>query len=477
MLRQHLPKNLPAVNVSAVKLIKRLRCFVCCSRPPLFLCVFMAAILIAAAPLSVKAQTSGTSLLLDAEVDDYVNALAKPVLKSAHLSPEDVHILILNSPEINAFVNSQRAVFLMSGLILEAENANEVRGVIAHEIGHLKGHHLLRGSQNRSNLTLSTILGGILGVGAMAAGAPQAGSAVLVGSQAAGISSLLKFSRSQEQQADQIAVKLLHELNISNEGLKSFFGRLNMKQQIQNQAPPAYLLTHPTPANREKFLAANISKSFHPSAAERKKFKRVKAKVQALTLPPGKTRRRLFDDETGFADYARTIAFLRAGQFEHAQQSLAQAQKKLNLKEDAYVTEMRGHIALEKGNTEKAERFFAQALTRSPKSTLIRYHYGRTLLINHKTQKAIAQLERVLSRHGQWWMAHQQIGMAYGKAGQKVASRIHLAQAALYHGKGKDAAFHLNTAEKLLTEATTKKQKQQQQTIDLIKHELEKQQN
>lgn len=432
----------------------------------------------ASLPFSVAwAESPRLELLLDAEVDDYINGLAAPVLKAADLSPENVHVLVLNSPEINAFVNSQHTIFMFSGLLLEAENSNEVLGVIAHEVGHLKGHHLLRLSETRDELTFPTIVGGLLGLGAVIAGAPQAGSAVLLGSQAAGISSFLRFSRSQEQQADQIAVNLLDDLNASTEGLKNFFGRLSVQSQMYHQAPPEYLMTHPKPSGRENFLEQAALRPYTPTPADVKAFKRTQAKVLALTHSPGQTRRLMFDRDDGFADYARAIAFFRAGEFAEARQSLQSTAEKLKLSKDPYLTEIKAHMALEKGDTTKAEALYREALSYKPDSTLIRYHYGRTLLVNNKTEPAIAQLERVLQRHGQWWMAHQQLGLAYGKNDQKTAAHIHLAQAALYSGNLEDAGFHIEIAAQTLSGTDTKKQAQQKQTINLLKRELEKLQN
>ena len=423
------------------------------------------------------AQNQQMSLLLDAEIDDYVNDLAKPLLKAANLNPNNVHILVLNSPNINAFVNSQEAVFIMSGLILAAENANEVAGVIAHEIGHLKGHHLLRLSQSSQALTLPTLVGSILGLGAMAAGAPNAGAAVMVGSQAAGISSMLRFSRSQEQQADQIAVSLMEELNISTEGLKNFFGRLHTQNMMYHQAPPEYLMTHPKPSGRQNFLEQATKKPYTPSPAQKLAFERVKAKIYALTHTPAQTRRILFDTDTPVAEYGRAVAYTRAGDYDQAQASLQKAEAVLNGGRDPYFTELRGHIALERGDIKNAIDKFAKALAFKPSSTLIRYHYGRALLLNEQVDKAIAQLERVLQRHSQWWMAHQQLGLAYGKNDEILKSHISLAQAALYRGHYGDASFHLNVAEEKLKSEEDTNAQLQAQTIKMLKQELEKLRN
>jgi hypothetical protein len=72
------------------------------------------------------------------------------------------------------------------GLITRAENANELQGVIAHELGHVVGGHVIRKGEGIEQATSISILSLLLGVAAMAAGAGEAGAAIMgMGQQAA----------------------------------------------------------------------------------------------------------------------------------------------------------------------------------------------------------------------------------------------------------------------------------------------------
>src|SRR3546814_2124988 len=66
------------------------------------------------------------------------------VCSSDLLQPGNVDIVLINDSSINAFVAGGQAVYIHSGLINAADNAIEVQGVIAHELGHITGGHIVQ---------------------------------------------------------------------------------------------------------------------------------------------------------------------------------------------------------------------------------------------------------------------------------------------------------------------------------------------
>ena len=83
-------------------------------------------------------------ILRDAETEALLRDISRPLIVAAGLQPENVRIVLLHDNEINAFVAGGQIVYIHSGLITSAENANEVQGVIAHELGHVTGGHIIR---------------------------------------------------------------------------------------------------------------------------------------------------------------------------------------------------------------------------------------------------------------------------------------------------------------------------------------------
>jgi hypothetical protein len=114
------------------------------------------------------------SILRDAETEALFRDMSRPIVEAAGLRPENVQFVLIHDRSINAFVVGGQAVYLHSGLITAADNANEVQGVIAHEIGHITGGHVLRFHEGVKVATGIMLLSLVLGAAAMAAGAGEA---------------------------------------------------------------------------------------------------------------------------------------------------------------------------------------------------------------------------------------------------------------------------------------------------------------
>ena len=121
------------------------------------------------------------SILRDSETEKLFADMSKPLIEAARLDPKNVKIVLVNDPEINAFVAGGQVVYLHTGLISASDNANQVQGVIAHELGHVAGGHVLRSGEGMKQATGITLLSLVLGGLAMAAGAGEALATTLHG--------------------------------------------------------------------------------------------------------------------------------------------------------------------------------------------------------------------------------------------------------------------------------------------------------
>ena len=89
------------------------------------------------------------SILRDTETELLFKDISRPLIKAAGLDPNSVTVVLLNDPEINAFVATGQTVYIQSGLLIAADNANQLQGVIAHELGHIAGGHSIRIQRGR----------------------------------------------------------------------------------------------------------------------------------------------------------------------------------------------------------------------------------------------------------------------------------------------------------------------------------------
>ena len=93
-------------------------------------------------PKSIEA--AEIRLISDEETEQLLFHLAKPLFDAAHLKLDRNQIFIVDDPSLNAFVADGNRLFVHTGTIIRADNANELTGVIAHETGHIMGGHILR---------------------------------------------------------------------------------------------------------------------------------------------------------------------------------------------------------------------------------------------------------------------------------------------------------------------------------------------
>ena len=131
-------------------------------------------------PVWAKARLT---LIRDAEIEHTIQLYATPILQAAGLSAEVVKVHIIRNNALNAFVAGGQRIFLFTGLLLRVETPNQLKGVIAHEIGHITGGHLARTQDAMRSASAVSIISMILGVAAIVAGGGQAGAAILAGGQ------------------------------------------------------------------------------------------------------------------------------------------------------------------------------------------------------------------------------------------------------------------------------------------------------
>ena len=127
---------------------------------------------------------------------------------------------------------------------------DDIAGVLSHEIGHLVGGHFINREKMTKKSAMMSILSSILAVGAIAGGAPAAGSALLMGGQHLSATRTLAFSRSQEHLADQTAIRLMNKNGFSLKGLINVFEKLQNNERLKKINP--YFLTHPLSSERIK---------------------------------------------------------------------------------------------------------------------------------------------------------------------------------------------------------------------------------
>ena len=87
---------------------------------------------------------ASSSMIRDTELEAGLQKLMAPLVEAADYEPNSIVVRIIIDPNYNAFVAGEQVIYVHSGLILNAKSAEEIIGVMAHEIGHLKAGHVPR---------------------------------------------------------------------------------------------------------------------------------------------------------------------------------------------------------------------------------------------------------------------------------------------------------------------------------------------
>ncbi|HET7708866.1 MAG TPA: M48 family metalloprotease [Sphingomicrobium sp.] len=399
---------------------------------PLFRLVrlFMAAL---ALGLAVAQPASAQSILRDSETEQLFKDVSRPLIAAAGLDPKNVNIVLLNDPEINAFVSTGQTVYIQSGLLTASNNLNQLEGVIAHELGHVAGGHAIRMQDGVGEATGITIATMVLGALAIAAGAPDAGMGIMAAGQRAALGKFLAFTRAQESSADLAGAKYLAAAGISGRGSLEFFKTLqNQEYRLAIYAKDSYDRTHPISSERiaslEKIYQADPAWNRPRDPLLEERFQRVKAKLFGFVDPKQAVIKYPEADDSIPAHYARAYAYHLGA---YPEKALGEAETLLARRPgDPFFLELKGQILLESGKPAEAIAPLRDAVRAAPDQPLIAAMLGHALISTEKTEnfgEAKSLLKAAVNRDNQNPFAWYQLGVIYDREGD--ASRAALATA------------------------------------------------
>ena len=381
--------------------------------------------------------------------------MATPLIEAAGLDPVNVDIVLVNDQSVNAFVAGGQAVYINAGLINEADTAEEVQGVIAHELGHVTGGHavLNQGAKSASNISILSLL---LGAAAAAAGGGEAAMGVLMAGQQAAMGKFLAYTRSQEASADAAGAKYLSEAGLSGRGSIEFFKKLqNMEYRYgySQRSQDEFFSTHPLTSDRIATLQDTYQKdpawNAKPDPTIQKRFVRMKAKLYGYLAEPRDVFRRYpLTDNSVPAHYARAYAYNRESKLDEAraETDALVAQDP----EDPYFLELQGQILLESGKPTEALAPLREATQLTANQPLIATLFGHALMAtedpaNFKEAERVLRAAVVRDRENPF--AWYQLGTIYAANGDMPRARLASAEQQVLSGRMQEALVSARAAE------------------------------
>ena len=402
------------------------------------LLAILAAAMLAAQPVAAQ------SILRDAETEAFLDEISAPLIAAAGLEPENVDVVLVNDRSINAFVAGGQIVYIHSGLIEAADSAEEVQGVIAHELGHITGGHILRYGEGAASATKISLLSVLAGIGAALAGAGEAAMGVMALGQQAALGQFLSFSRTQESSADFAGAEYLSKAGVSGRGSLTFFGKL-LNQEYRygySQSDEAgFYRTHPLSGDRIAALREVYEKDpawdRPPNARNQANFDRVKAKLTGYIAKPSATLRDYPEtDQSIPALYARAYAYHQNARVDRA---LDAADALIATSpDDPYFLELKGQVLLESGRPGEALDPLRRATALTNSEPLIASMFGHALIATEDPanyEEAERVLRAAVGRDRRNPFAWYQLGVVYAARGDTARARLATAEQQVMSGQ------------------------------------------
>lgn len=156
---------------------------------------------------------------------------------------------VLDDPAVNAFALPGGFVYVTRGLLAHLESTDELAAVLAHETGHVTARHgvvqLRKQATARRSVGIFRVIDpNLRHVGGLAA-------------RTAGLA-LLAYSREDEHEADDLAIRYVDAAGFRRDALVRVFAVLTALAQRGGDQTPQWLSTHPDPAERQQRTAAAI---------------------------------------------------------------------------------------------------------------------------------------------------------------------------------------------------------------------------
>ncbi|MGD2134340.1 MAG: M48 family metalloprotease [Maricaulaceae bacterium] len=337
--------------------------------------------------------------LRDEETERMLREFANPLLEAGGLNPDNISLYIIGDATMNAAAGGQN-MFVNAGLITAAEAPIEIKGVMAHETGHIVLAHTARsGDMNRSAMGpfLVTMAAGLA---AMAAGEGGAAAGLIASAQQFGTLGALTYSRDQEARTDQTGAQLLEATGQSSRGLLAFFQRFRGQELFDPRRADPYFRSHPLSSERVEALQEILAHDPYADAPDPPEhvamLRRVQAKLHGYINDPAHTFRLYPETDTSTEGlYARAFAYYQQGNLPQAMAALDELLTREP--DDPYFLETKGQFFYEFGRPELAIEPYERAVELLPDSALFRTGLAQSLIDLNDDERIDEALNHIIA--------------------------------------------------------------------------------
>jgi len=382
------------------------------------------------------------SIVDDPEVSSYVTNLGYRLVSHSEAStigmendsPSKNHFtfFVVKDPTINAFAVPGGFIGINTGLILNSESESELAAVLAHEIVHIRQHHMARSIQLADNMN-PLAMAGILAAIIVGSQNSQAGQATMAAVSAGSMQHQINFTRANEKEADRLGIKILFAADLDPRAMPTFFERLQTAHRYYTE-PPEFLSTHPVTVSRIADSRNRAEQYPYRQYTDSLAYHLVRAHLTVMMEKYPKRSVRYFDDALRdgkyqnrvAARYGLVLALMATGDWKRAKKEI-----KILLRAHPDHVMFRARLAdieLGSGRGQEAIRIYADALLLYPGNRLLTIGYAKALLDSNKPGKVVTLLNRHDRKLLQDSSLQKLLAEALFRIGKKVEANAALAE-------------------------------------------------
>ncbi len=410
----------------------------------------------------------------DLTIQTFIDKLGYSIVDQVGPTPFEFKFYVVNGLDPNAFAIPGGYIFVTTGLLVLAENEQEVAGVLSHEIAHVTQRHvaqMIERSKRLNIVSMAAILAAMLaGRGGTAS---QAGAAMATATAGA---LQLKYTREMETDADQNGLHYLIKAGYDPNGLINFLNRIQrISLAIAPNIPP-YLLTHPAIESRISLMDNLLQMGPKPAGPFKtvRNFRKIRAMAFVGEREPHVAIthfQSLIDADSDYWEgyYGLGLAYRKMGRFDKSMEVLQRAHslapKDLDISRELGIT----YFFLGKMDQaiESLEAIRSPTGEGRNSDLMILYYLGRGYQEKGDFAQALPLLLKVQKEKPEFADIYYHLGSVYGRTGKKGLSHFYFGKHFKFRREKNNALLHFRTAVDGLERGSPEREEAQREMKEL----------
>ena len=179
-------------------------------------------------------------LYRDPELENYLNRIAKKLQANSVAPDFQIHVKVLNDPNLNAFAYPNGVIYVHTGILARMDNEAQLAALLSHEMTHCTHRHSLR--VIRSIKDRPAYIAAVQQT--LAKISPVQTVARLLGATGS-MAAVTGYTREFENEADQVGLDLMVKANYDSKQALKLFEHLKQEIEAEEIKEPFFFGTHP----------------------------------------------------------------------------------------------------------------------------------------------------------------------------------------------------------------------------------------